>query len=72
MRGLIILGLVITVSCSKQDNDLSNTQSEKELLTDDIRFNTTGLDTLTLKRLVLTNDKLLDIFVVELQDKQNS
>lgn len=72
MRRLLILGLIITLSCSKRDNESSNTQSDKESFTNDIRFNTVDIDTLILKRLVLTNDMLLDIFEIELRDKQNS
>jgi hypothetical protein len=72
MRRLLTLGLIITLSCTKRDNELSNTQSDKESFTNDIRFNTVDLDTLMLKRLILTNDRLLDIFKIELRDKQKS
>jgi hypothetical protein len=72
MRGLLTLGLMITLSCCKRDKELSNTQSDKESFINDIRFNTVDLDTLMLKRLVLTNDRLLGIFKIELQDKQKS
>jgi hypothetical protein len=68
MRRLLFIGLVLIISCTKQDN-VSSEQSSNATLTHDIKFNTVEFDTLTLKQLIIHNDKLLDIFKIELQDK---
>lgn len=72
MRILIVIGLIIILSCSKQGKELINNQREKELLANGIKFNTVDFDTLVLKRIILTNDKLLNILKIELQDNQKS
>ncbi|NOS93768.1 MAG: hypothetical protein HOP30_17755 [Cyclobacteriaceae bacterium] len=64
MKLLLILVLFITLSCSKAQKE--------ESITNEIQWSTIDLDTLMLKEFILKNDRLLDLFTIELQDTQKA
>jgi hypothetical protein len=71
MRGLLFIGMILTLSCSNRDNGQVNGKSDSPLESD-LKFNTVDFDSLLLKQFVFNNDKLLDISQIELSDKSKT
>lgn len=67
MRGLLFIGLILIVSCSKQDS-VSNDRKT----TSNIKFNEVVFDSSALREIVFRNDKLLNIFKVETGNKEQA
>lgn len=71
MKKLLVIGLILTTSCSRVDRGSSDEGRMKE----QVKSDTSGfaaVDRIMFKNLVISNDKLLGILNVQLNDRKKS
>lgn len=71
MRRALIILVFFSLSCNRQIDD-SKVEQVNTALSNNIPFSTVELDTIALQQFIIRNDKLLDIFRIELKDKEKA
>jgi hypothetical protein len=71
MKQLLIIGLMLSISCAKPKS-YSNEQFNNEKLSNQTGMDTMDFDSLTLKAIIMDNNKILGIPIIRLEDKQKA